>query len=453
MSQALRRLEPRREQTTAFAVLRFDFGKDVQGGHVFTNSCLVIGRFLHRQHSSAYSKWTHQEDRQVTRYLDHAGAVLVNPENVLSMLTHWARGRPGTIHMQLPASILRINHYVDIFRDRCEAEAKHGDPPCNMPDDSILWVKDALMPFADSLCSRSQSAHESQSRHRPHNTKPGMDTFEHKAPMASMLSSSPPRTNCDNQPDERHVLVIVPGHGESTRTSVLLANLQLLRNQLADGVTCLLFVHKGGTEFPQDPDNVLQYCEVVRKPGVFMEFLLDPTVELSLSQADYVLLMLDDISLISEKPTMLSELVDIMKRNCLDVTSAALVGTHLSYEGMRPGLPRRLGQVGRRTNFIEWQMPLFTKTAFRVLRNMVRPWLSSTWGYDELFQPAFKHELGRDPAMGVVDTMHITHTGAWLASTLNEDVVYKQEEALLAYYAKSFNITPVVIRMHLGKLL
>jgi len=84
---------------------------------------------------------------------------------------------------------------------------------------------------------------------------------------------------------------------------------------------------------------------------------------------------------------------------------------------------------------------------------MVRPELSKTWGYDELFPSAFRSDVGRPPRMGVVDSMHATHTGPWLAATtLLEADAEAQERALLAFYARSFNISPVPVRMRRGYL-
>eukprot|EP00747_Dinoflagellata_sp_TGD_P013171 gnl/TRDRNA2_/TRDRNA2_122313_c0_seq1.p1 gnl/TRDRNA2_/TRDRNA2_122313_c0~~gnl/TRDRNA2_/TRDRNA2_122313_c0_seq1.p1 ORF type:complete len:152 (+),score=24.78 gnl/TRDRNA2_/TRDRNA2_122313_c0_seq1:28-456(+) len=140
-----------------------------------------------------------------------------------------------------------------------------------------------------------------------------------------------------------------------------------------------------------------------------------------------------------------------MRRNDLDLASAALVGTHRSYEGMMPA-PLRRGSIGRLTNFVEWQAPMFTQSAFRVLQGMIRPAISATWGYDELYHGAFKRAIGRPPRMGIVDTMQIAHSGAWLTSTMDESAVEAQYNALLLFYRVRYNVTPSSIRMHLGKL-
>merc|ERR550525_2229626 len=115
---------------------------------------------------------------------------------------------------------------------------------------------------------------------------------------------------------------------------------------------------------------------------------------------------------------------------------------------MRPTAPRRRGAIGRIVTFIEWQAAFFSAEAFEVLRRMVRPELSRTWGYDELFPGAFLADVGRAPRMGLVDGMRARHTGPWLAATtLHEGEVEAQEDALLAFYASKFNITPAPIRM------
>lgn len=138
----LSQLESHRSQIASLGVLRFDFGGVPQGGGV------VPTRFYWRQRRPLDLRGERRGsfDFMRSEAHNHAGAILVNPHNILSMLTHWARGRPGSIHLTLPPEILRLNHYVDVLgAPRCAlAAASGGDPPCDIFDNSSAWISDYM---------------------------------------------------------------------------------------------------------------------------------------------------------------------------------------------------------------------------------------------------------------------------------------------------------------------
>lgn len=456
-------LEPARSSIAAFTIFRYDFscGPGCSDGDL---DLLAIERFRWRQRVPQLLRGAVQTHFDMVRDspFDHGGAVLVNPDNVIALLTHWARGRSGTIHAALPPEVLRLNHYVEILGDgdRCARQAREGGPPCDVPDDSVLWaaafVRPGLWAESDGATdiwhglgrqgNTSGGIYGSGARTKGGNGA-GADMWERSdshevKPCGLAVPSS-----------GQQLLVVVPGHGVHTRTPVIVDNLRRLRGEVGLNFRCLVFVyHVNGGPFPFQVSGDLERCTVVRRSGMFLEFLLDEHVAAALEGADFVLLMLDDIALSSPSPMTAMGIMQAMRRNRLDVASASLVGTHRSYEGMRPA-PLRRGAVGRLTNFIELQMPMFTRPAFDVFVAMIRPGLSSTWGYDALYHGAFLIDCGRSPRMGIIDTMQITHTGAWLTSTMDERGVESQERALQAFYLSRYNVSPVEERMHIGKLL
>lgn len=262
----------------------------------------------------------------------------------------------------------------------------------------------------------------------------------------------------------QRVLIIVPGHGRPERTSTLLRSLQgLMAEPWPTGgePSCIVFIYESSSAFweLQATRNLREKagCSLELRPGtVFMHFLTDGAIRRAVDsvQPQYVLFLLDDIALGgSGIPTRLGDLLRVAERNQLDVVSPAVVGTPSPYQCMWPSRPRRPGAVGRLVSFIEWQATLFTLEAFDVLRGMVQPDLSTTWGYDELFPGCFRRALGRLPRMGVVDAMHAKHTGSGLSSsTLDERDVYRQELALLGWHKQHYNITPAPVRSRLGYL-
>lgn len=88
-------------------------GADLDGG------LLNIERFEHRGQQQIV-KWSMDTfDANVDSWLE-AVQPLVVPENVVSVVgSHWARGRPGTIHVEVDMEEARIHHYVDLLKQRC----------------------------------------------------------------------------------------------------------------------------------------------------------------------------------------------------------------------------------------------------------------------------------------------------------------------------------------------
>merc|ERR1711976_522102 len=100
------------------------------GGPPF-NSSWLIGRFRHRAAAapSGFDEYARGAKRDES-WLNHFGAVVVNPLNVLGVMDHWSRSRPGAVDVETPWELLRVNHYVDAFQPRCYQKFL----PCQVPD-------------------------------------------------------------------------------------------------------------------------------------------------------------------------------------------------------------------------------------------------------------------------------------------------------------------------------
>ncbi|CAE6961452.1 unnamed protein product [Symbiodinium natans] len=73
-------------------------------------------------------------------WLNHPGVTLRNPENVWGVLDHYARSAPGAMDVEMPHELLRVNHYVDIFGQRCSSRFWH----CTVLDTGLLWMLPTL---------------------------------------------------------------------------------------------------------------------------------------------------------------------------------------------------------------------------------------------------------------------------------------------------------------------
>jgi len=121
--------EPERRRIGTIALPMLDFGGEP------SNTSWLLGRFRHRarQPVSVVGSKSRGNPRP-NSWLNHMGVTLRNPENVLGVLDHFARSRPGTVDVEVPPEVMRVNHYVDAFGPRC---ASHFIP-CDTPDGGLL---------------------------------------------------------------------------------------------------------------------------------------------------------------------------------------------------------------------------------------------------------------------------------------------------------------------------
>lgn len=117
------------EQIGTVALSMLDFGGPP------TNASWLIGRYLFRQAGPVM--FTHELARGASRvgsWLNHFGAIMLNPNNVLGALDHFGRSRPGATDVEVPWEFLRVNHYVDAVRPRSQKLIVG----CDVPDDGLL---------------------------------------------------------------------------------------------------------------------------------------------------------------------------------------------------------------------------------------------------------------------------------------------------------------------------
>lgn len=174
------------------------------------------------------------------------------------------------------------------------------------------------------------------------------------------------------------VFAFVPGFGNMAHWPVLQSNVEWLRRQEGVEATCIVYVYKPEADFPVDA-GLLSPCEVVRKRGLWPEFVL-AAPEASWKGSDYVLMMLDNV--VMQPSTSLRRMAEIMACNRLGVLSPSYheICCACKSDGC---VPRRfrswyqswqgVAEVGRRVSLIDWQVVLMTTEAFRCYRGITEP--------------------------------------------------------------------------------
>eukprot|EP00930_Biecheleria_cincta_P070142 TRINITY_DN57792_c0_g1_i1.p1 TRINITY_DN57792_c0_g1~~TRINITY_DN57792_c0_g1_i1.p1 ORF type:complete len:833 (+),score=125.05 TRINITY_DN57792_c0_g1_i1:129-2627(+) len=135
LSRPLDVLETRRKEIGTVAIAMIDFG----GPPV--NSSWLVERFQHRaiepvQVLAEIGRGNPRDDC----WLNHPGVTLRNPNNVWGVYDHYARSHAGSLDVEIPFQLLRVNHYVDTFSERCSSRFLH----CEVPDTGSLWVMSAM---------------------------------------------------------------------------------------------------------------------------------------------------------------------------------------------------------------------------------------------------------------------------------------------------------------------
>ncbi|OLQ05760.1 hypothetical protein AK812_SmicGene11011 [Symbiodinium microadriaticum] len=135
LGRILHQLDKNRHQIGTVPLAMVEFGGTPQ------NSSLLVERFQLRapQPMLVLAQIGRGNPRDES-WLNHPGVTLRNPENVWGVLDHYARSVPGATDVEMPHELLRVNHYVDIFGQRCSSRFWH----CTFPDAGLLWVLPTL---------------------------------------------------------------------------------------------------------------------------------------------------------------------------------------------------------------------------------------------------------------------------------------------------------------------
>jgi len=115
MPALLKRLDPVRSELAAISVQYVPMGGPPQ-----PDAPLIIERFIFRSDHKFVVWETPDADEDEVESRWEAAQPLVVPENVVAVVgSHWARGRPGTVHAEADWTEARIYHYMDLVGPRC----------------------------------------------------------------------------------------------------------------------------------------------------------------------------------------------------------------------------------------------------------------------------------------------------------------------------------------------
>ncbi|CAK8997191.1 Uncharacterized protein SCF082_LOCUS5116 [Durusdinium trenchii] len=128
----LNHLESKRHEIGTVPLAMLDFG-----GAVNSNSSWLVERYQHRAFEPV--RVLAEIGRGNPRdecWLNHPGVTMKNPLNVWGVYDHYARSIFGAIDVEVPWQLLRVNHYVDIFAERCASRFL----PCVVRDTGLSWI-------------------------------------------------------------------------------------------------------------------------------------------------------------------------------------------------------------------------------------------------------------------------------------------------------------------------
>ena len=191
------------------------------------------------------------------------------------------------------------------------------------------------------------------------------------------------------------LLLVVPGHGDPTHTSRLIASIQRLQRSARSvgmGFECLIFVYSDAVS---DVELRKAGCRIVHGPGVWTDFMHKvPEVSKGVSSS-HVAVMMDDVD---THMVHLPAFFRSMRWHRLDVASPAI--PLWRWTVMRP-VP---GCALRRTGYVDPLFQVMTANAWSCWRGIIRRDLNPLgWGMDMVF--------GRhcNVSIGVLDMHHAKH--------------------------------------------
>ena len=162
------------------------------------------------------------------------------------------------------------------------------------------------------------------------------------------------------------ILVVVPGHGEPTRTHVVQSNLRRIAAMRVI-TSCLMFVY--GSKIT-DADLMARYqsCRFVRQSGFWMHHL-NAVPAADVKDHDYTLLMIDGVEMNPDVDLLM--LARIMEANCLSLAGPSCPSCK-SKLLIRPVRDKAAFVVGRRVQYLDPQIQLYTASAFLCLQRLIK---------------------------------------------------------------------------------
>lgn len=192
---------------------------------------------------------------------------------------------------------------------------------------------------------------------------------------------------CNINNYERYsIKLIVPGHGDASRTEGLVRNLKKISSSFSKRFlfTCHVFLYNKIT-FPFD-------CERTYSKGLWTDFMK----QVNYYDYDYYILMMDDVYL--QKPTV-ENMIDTMKNYNLSVAAPSLTSWHWKI------MEQNSSCILRKTNYLDMLFTIFKKDAFQCWSNQIDLKNNNYgWGYDITFKKNCNVE------MGILDNFLAIHT-------------------------------------------
>ena len=198
------------------------------------------------------------------------------------------------------------------------------------------------------------------------------------------------------------ILIVVPGHGSSDRTSVLVENLQHIAFMAVD-TTCLLYVYVGEDKLSTAWLTArLPQCRIVRQAGFWLKHWTSTTTLQLAASHDYVLMMIDSVHMRYDVDLLM--LSHIMQQNCLHrwtpACSTCLTKRTINHDWSR--------EVGRIVPAVDPQVTMFTRAAYLCHRKVVEEIIgydNDPWGWSAAYMfPTFCSSVSR---VGIIDAMSI----------------------------------------------
>ena len=168
------------------------------------------------------------------------------------------------------------------------------------------------------------------------------------------------------------VAVLVPGHGNAERAPIVLRNLQRIGTMRIEW-RCALFVYGDAAKDVRGVnEHAFSPCTVIRQEGFWMHHARAIPRTL-LAWSDLVLMMIDGVEINAD--VNLNLLAGIMERNCLALAGPScpscvtkrLIRTDRMYARAAHGQTL----VGRRVEYIDPQILMYTADAFRCLLRLI----------------------------------------------------------------------------------
>eukprot|EP00928_Gymnodinium_smaydae_P055127 TRINITY_DN38737_c0_g1_i1.p1 TRINITY_DN38737_c0_g1~~TRINITY_DN38737_c0_g1_i1.p1 ORF type:complete len:407 (-),score=75.37 TRINITY_DN38737_c0_g1_i1:100-1320(-) len=176
------------------------------------------------------------------------------------------------------------------------------------------------------------------------------------------------------------IFVLVPGFGDPTHAPRLLQNVALLRAQPVD-LACVIYVWRSEEQLPIATVTEFAPCVLKRQKGQWVDFLRAAPEELWVDR-DYVLLWFDDAVMVSLD---LPYWATVMRCNHLSVLSPTYSPAQPRTWQIMEYDKSSLGGVGRHTDFVEFQITMFTPASFSCLRSLANKNTTLGWGIDMIY--------------------------------------------------------------------